>query len=61
MLVMLQLSLDLLVEHMMAHQQPTSEFEADRVQHASWKEFINHNALADLWKRTGRGRSIEDR
>ena len=38
-LVVLQLSQDLLVEHiehMMVHQQPPA-FEADRIQHASWK------------------------
>ena len=56
-LVVLQTSQDLLVEHMIVHQQPPSVFEADGVQSASWKEFIHHNALADLWERTGQGRS----
>ena len=56
-LVVSQLFQDLLVEHMMVHQQPSSAFEADRVQHAFWKEFIHHHALAYLWERTGHGRS----
>ena len=55
--VVLQLSQDLLVEHIIVHQQPPSALEADRVQHASWKEFIHHNALAYLWGRTGQDRS----
>ena len=57
MLVVLQLSQDLLVERMIVHGQPPSAFEADGVQHASWKVFIHHNALADLWERTGQVRS----
>ena len=55
--MVLQLSEDLLVEHMIVHQQPPSVFEADGVQSASWKEFIHHHALAYLWERTGHGRS----
>ena len=57
MLVVLQLSQDLLVEYMMVNLQPPSAFEADRVQHASWKECIHHSALADLWERKGQVRS----
>ena len=56
-LVVLPLPKDLLVEHMIVHQQPPSAFEADRVQHASWKEFIHHKTLAYLWERTGPGGS----
>ena len=55
--LVLQLSQDLPVEYIIVHQQPPPAFEADRVQYASRKEFIHHNALADLWQRTGQGRS----
>ena len=57
MLMVLKLSQDLLVEYIMVHYQPPSTFEADKVQHAFWKECIHHNVLADRMERTGKGRS----
>ena len=61
MLMVLKLSQDLLVEHIMVHQQPPSGFEADRVQHSSLKDCIHHNVLAGLWNEKGKVGRVEDR
>ena len=60
-LVVLQFSQDLLVDPIMVHQQPPSAFEADRVQHESWRKCIHHDALADQWNEQGKVDRVEDR